>query len=135
MPALGGSARFGVGTAERARAGRERDPTGRGAPGCAGGLYRFTGHSQPEVSYKANAIKTTAKGYRAIDFRDDGTRIEIVYPSYYMRGALLLLGLAVRARALCELMHDRALTQERNGKQCHVYARNGGPCSGGGCGR
>lgn len=57
--------------------------------GCcvrAGGAYLFTGHSQPDVSYKANAIKTTAKGYRAIDFRGDGTRIEIVYPSYYMRG-------------------------------------------------
>mmetsp|Transcript_1426 Transcript_1426/g.4252 ORF Transcript_1426/g.4252 Transcript_1426/m.4252 type:complete len:430 (+) Transcript_1426:162-1451(+) len=53
-----------------------------------GGAYLFTGHSQPDVSYKANAIKTTAKGYRAIDFRGDGTRIEIVYPSYYMRGIL-----------------------------------------------
>lgn len=52
------------------------------------GAYVFSGHSQPDVQYKANAIKTTAKGYRCIEFKDDGTSISIVYPHYYMRGIL-----------------------------------------------
>lgn len=42
--------------------------------------------SQPSVSYKTNAVKTTARGYRCIDFHDGG-RIEIHFPSYYLRGA------------------------------------------------
>jgi hypothetical protein len=28
---------------------------------AAGGAYTFTGHSQPDVSFKANTVKTTAK--------------------------------------------------------------------------
>lgn len=51
-----------------------------------GNSYTFTGLSQPDVQYKGSAVKTTAKGYRALQFPRDGTRIEIVYPSYYMRG-------------------------------------------------
>ena len=43
------------------------------------------GHSQPEVTFRANAIKTTAKGMRMLHF-GDGTSIDIVYPAYYMRG-------------------------------------------------
>lgn len=53
-----------------------------------GGAYTFTGHSQPDVSFKANTIKTTAKGYRCLTFADDGTKIDIVYPSYHMHGIL-----------------------------------------------
>ena len=41
--------------------------------------------SQPSVSYKTNAVKTTAQGYRVVDFADGG-RIEIRYPSYYLKG-------------------------------------------------
>jgi hypothetical protein len=47
----------------------------------------FSGLSQPEVSYGANAIKTTAKGFRRVSF-PDGTEIEAIYPFYFMRGAL-----------------------------------------------
>jgi len=32
------------------------------------------------------------QGYRCITFKDDGTKIDIVYPSYYMRGADLPCG-------------------------------------------
>jgi hypothetical protein len=42
--------------------------------------------SQPSVSYKTNAVKTTARGYRVVDFADGG-RVEIHYPSYYLKGA------------------------------------------------
>lgn len=47
--------------------------------------YVFVGHSQPEVTFRANAIKTTAKGARMLHFAD-GTSIDIAYPAYYMRG-------------------------------------------------
>ena len=57
------------------------------AASAAGGAYTFTGHSQPDVQYKANAIKTQAKGYRTVWFRDGDHEIGIVYPAYYMRGA------------------------------------------------
>lgn len=51
------------------------------------GLYSFAGQSQPSVSYKTNSVKTMAKGYRVIDFRDGG-RVEVHFPSYYLRGLL-----------------------------------------------
>ncbi|KAL4458310.1 hypothetical protein ABPG75_013175 [Micractinium tetrahymenae] len=51
------------------------------------GLYTFTGLSQPSVSYGTNAVKTTAKGYRVLDFADGG-RIEMHFPTYYLRGLL-----------------------------------------------
>eukprot|EP00884_Botryococcus_braunii_P015711 jgi/Botrbrau1/2823/Bobra.0125s0032.1 len=51
------------------------------------GEYVFSGLSQPEVSYGANAIKTTAKGFRRVSF-PDGTDIEAIYPFYFMRGIL-----------------------------------------------
>lgn len=51
------------------------------------GLYTFTGLSQPSVSYGTNAVKTTAKGYRVLDFADGG-RIEVHFPTYYLRGLL-----------------------------------------------
>jgi hypothetical protein len=41
--------------------------------------------SQPAVSYKTNAVKTTARGYRVVDFADGG-RVEIHYPAYYLKG-------------------------------------------------
>lgn len=41
--------------------------------------------SQPSVSYGTNAVKTTAKGYRVLDFADGG-RIEVHFPTYYLRG-------------------------------------------------
>ena len=59
-------------------------------PPPAGGCYNFTGHSQPDVQYKANAVKTSAKGYRSIWFRNGNTTIDIAYPAYYMRGEQLL---------------------------------------------
>ena len=59
-------------------------------PPPAGGCYNFTGHSQPDVQYKANAVKTSAKGYRSIWFRNGNTTIDIAYPAYYMRGERLL---------------------------------------------
>ena len=52
---------------------------------CAGGKYTFHGISQPSVSFGANAIKTSAKGYRRLSFADGGC-IEIDYPTYMMRG-------------------------------------------------
>lgn len=48
------------------------------------GLWEFDGMSEPSVSYKGNSLKTKAKGYRIVRFRD-GTSIEILYPSYYLR--------------------------------------------------
>ncbi|KAL4423109.1 hypothetical protein ABPG77_004792 [Micractinium sp. CCAP 211/92] len=51
------------------------------------GLYTFTGLSQPSVSYGTNAVKTTARGYRVLDFADGG-RIEVHFPTYYLRGLL-----------------------------------------------
>lgn len=51
------------------------------------GLYTFTGLSQPSVSYGTNAVKTTAKGYRVLDFADGG-RVEVHFPTYYLRGLL-----------------------------------------------
>lgn len=44
-----------------------------------------TCRSQPSVSYKTNAVKTTARGYRVIDFADGG-RVEIHFPAYYLKG-------------------------------------------------
>lgn len=51
----------------------------------AGNKYVFHGISQPEVSFKTNAIKTAAKGYRRLTFADGGC-IDIDYPIYMMRG-------------------------------------------------
>ncbi|PSC69671.1 Oxysterol-binding 9 [Micractinium conductrix] len=51
------------------------------------GLYTFTGMSQPSVSYKTNAVKTTARGYRVLDFKDGG-RVEVHFPAYHLRGLL-----------------------------------------------
>lgn len=56
-----------------------------GGYGIAGDSYEFQGYSQPEVQYKGNTVKTTARGKRRIKFRD-GTVIEITYPKYYLRG-------------------------------------------------
>jgi len=50
-----------------------------------GNKYEFHGISQPEVSFKTNAIKTAAKGYRRLTFADGGC-IDIEYPVYMMRG-------------------------------------------------
>lgn len=50
-----------------------------------GNKYEFHGISQPEVSFKTNAIKTAAKGYRRLTFADGGC-IDIEYPVYIMRG-------------------------------------------------
>lgn len=52
---------------------------------CTGNKYVFHGISQPEVSFKTNAIKTAAKGYRRLTFADGGC-IDIDYPIYMMRG-------------------------------------------------
>ena len=52
---------------------------------CAGNSYEFAGYSQPEVQYKGNAVKTTARGKRRVKFAD-GTVVEITYPKYYLRG-------------------------------------------------
>ena len=54
--------------------------------GTAGGAFQFNGVSQPEVAYKANAIRTTARGVRHVSF-PDGQRIEVSYPYYILRGA------------------------------------------------
>ncbi|PRW59937.1 Oxysterol-binding 9 [Chlorella sorokiniana] len=51
------------------------------------GMYTFCGQSQPSVSYKTNAVRTTARGYRVIDFADGG-RIEVHFPAYYLKGLL-----------------------------------------------
>ncbi len=51
----------------------------------AGNEYEFAGYSQPEVQYKGNAVKTTARGKRRVKFAD-GSVIEITYPKYYLRG-------------------------------------------------
>ena len=50
-----------------------------------GNKYEFHGISQPEVSFKTNAIKTAAKGYRRLTFADGGS-MDIEYPVYMMRG-------------------------------------------------
>ena len=52
----------------------------------AGGAFQFNGVSQPEVAYKANAIRTNARGVRHVSF-PDGQRIEVSYPYYILRGA------------------------------------------------
>lgn len=51
------------------------------------GSWCFHGVSQPQVSYKANAIKTSAKGHRQIIFHD-GSSIYITYPHYNIKGLL-----------------------------------------------
>mmetsp|Transcript_26558 Transcript_26558/g.78885 ORF Transcript_26558/g.78885 Transcript_26558/m.78885 type:complete len:479 (-) Transcript_26558:1654-3090(-) len=53
------------------------------------GKYRFVGLSQPHVSImlKAYGFKTTARGYRFVEFHD-GSRIAIEYPSYVMKGVV-----------------------------------------------
>ncbi len=51
----------------------------------AGNSFQFAGYSQPEVQYKGNAVKTTARGKRRVTFAD-GTVVEITYPKYYLRG-------------------------------------------------
>ncbi|KAK9825405.1 hypothetical protein WJX81_001449 [Elliptochloris bilobata] len=52
-----------------------------------GAAFQFNGVSQPEVAYKANAIRTTARGVRHVSF-PDGQRIEVSYPYYILRGIL-----------------------------------------------
>jgi hypothetical protein len=52
-----------------------------------GDVYTLSGISQPAVQYKANGIKTLAKGHRSITFADGG-RIEIQYPHYSIKGLL-----------------------------------------------
>ncbi|BDA40499.1 Oxysterol-binding protein-related protein 8 at N-terminal half [Coccomyxa sp. Obi] len=52
-----------------------------------GNEYEFAGYSQPEVQYKGNAVKTTARGKRRVKFAD-GSMVEITYPKYYLRGIL-----------------------------------------------
>ncbi len=37
------------------------------------------------MSYKTNAIKTSARGFRVIDFADGG-RVEVHFPSYTLKG-------------------------------------------------
>ena len=56
--------------------------------------YTFTGHSQPCVSFKpsSTAVKTTARGFRVLDFADGG-RIEVHFPAYYLKGLLYNSGL------------------------------------------
>eukprot|EP00798_Chlamydomonas_sp_ICE-L_P026418 gene26418-17517_t len=51
------------------------------------GLYNFRGLSQPNVSIllKYYGFKTLAKGFRYVEFKD-GSRIDITYPAYVMRG-------------------------------------------------
>ena len=58
--------------------------------------------SQPSVSYKTNAVKTTARGYRAVDFADGG-RVQIHFPAYHLRGGCRLaeLHLHKNGAALC----------------------------------
>jgi hypothetical protein len=46
--------------------------------------------SEPIVGYKMNSLKTKAKGYRVVRFRD-GTKVEIFYPSYYLRNLVSYL--------------------------------------------
>ena len=58
------------------------------------GAYIFHGASQPSVSYKANAIHTSAGGQRRLLFADGGA-VEISSPRYVVRG--LLAGGAPRA--------------------------------------
>ena len=50
-------------------------------------IWNFHGLSQPCVSYKSNAIKTSAKGHRRIGFHD-GSCIEVTYPHYNIKGLL-----------------------------------------------
>mmetsp|Transcript_35594 Transcript_35594/g.79082 ORF Transcript_35594/g.79082 Transcript_35594/m.79082 type:complete len:531 (+) Transcript_35594:289-1881(+) len=54
-----------------------------------GNKYRFVGLSQPNVSLvvKHNGFKTVAKGLRYLEFAD-GTRIDIQYPAYVIRGVV-----------------------------------------------
>lgn len=59
-----------------------RLPSGAHLATC---LFVLCRSSQPSVSYKTNAVKTTAKGYRVIDFADGG-RVEIHFPAYYLKG-------------------------------------------------
>jgi hypothetical protein len=55
----------------------------------AGGSYRFVGLSQPNVTLllKQYGFKTVAKGFRYVEF-SDGTRIDITYPAYCMKGVV-----------------------------------------------
>ncbi|GAX74184.1 hypothetical protein CEUSTIGMA_g1633.t1 [Chlamydomonas eustigma] len=54
-----------------------------------GGSYRFVGLSQPNVTLllKQYGFKTVAKGFRYVEFHD-GTRIDITYPAYCMKGVV-----------------------------------------------
>ena len=68
----------------------------------AGGAFQFNGVSQPEVAYKANAIRTTARGVRHVSF-PDGQRIEVSYPYYILRGAPLVIVQCHRGEAGLEI--------------------------------
>ncbi|KAK9824358.1 hypothetical protein WJX72_009678 [[Myrmecia] bisecta] len=52
-----------------------------------GRAWVLTGVSRPEVRYKGNAVKTLVRGARTITFAD-GTRMELNFPSYLLKGIL-----------------------------------------------
>ena len=78
----------------------------------AGGAFQFNGVSQPEVAYKANAIRTNARGVRHVSF-PDGQRIEVSYPYYILRGAPVPPSPNSRTLTLCYPVHASGLVPGR----------------------
>lgn len=88
-----------------------------------GNKYVFSGLSQPAVSYKTNAVRTTAKGYRAVMFAD-GTQIRIEYPAYFLKG--LLYTNMPRA----EILGDAEFNDAANNLRCVItFGKVGRSCS------
>ncbi|CAG9460107.1 unnamed protein product [Pedinophyceae sp. YPF-701] len=79
------------------------------------GRYKFSGSSQPDVKYKTsqNALQTFAHGARVVTFHD-GTKIDIKYPTYYLKGLVYV------PEPRAELIGDATFTDARNGLECKV---------------
>lgn len=73
-----------------------------------GGMYRFVGLSQPHVSVmlKVNGFKTVAKGVRYIEFAD-GSRIDIHYPFYVIKGVVYSSGPRAETEGVARLIDSQ----------------------------
>ena len=82
----------------------------------AGGAFHFNGVSQPEVAYKANAIRTNARGVRHVSF-PDGQRIEVSYPYYILRGASVPPPQFMYSELPCACFRSRSWTESTKRSQ------------------
>jgi hypothetical protein len=62
------------------------------------GAYSFHGASAPAVAYKANSIRTQARGQRRLEFADGGA-IDVAFPHFTIRGLVSLAAAPAPPRA------------------------------------